>query len=164
MAKREAQTFEWNSVFSTDGDYLKLEIIGRKETEYEGKRYAFDFTAYPENIVEQQKAAGHKAVFQQRTSQCKDDEARIAYWKELHEMFVGGEWEREGGKRGAPIVGAWVEVLADKKGVSVGVIQASLADYDKDERDAMRKTVEEKYADEIVAWKAKRKTIDLSEI
>jgi len=158
MAKREAQTFEWKSVFSEAGVYQRLQLLGRDGGPADGVIEEFNFGNYPAEIVEQIKAAGHKAVFQQRTSQCETDEERLQYWEALHNRFIDGDWEREGGKRGAPVVAAWLEAAAKSKGATVGDFQASWAALPKDKRDAIKANCEKKFATEIEKIKAARKT------
>ena len=156
--KREPQVFDW----TCKGGHLTIK--GRSDGPMDGERLDFYMNRYPAEIQQAISDAGMKAVFQQRSSQVETDEEKLAYWEGLNELFLAGTWEREGGVRGAPIVGAWVEVLADLKDVSVAEIQASLANYDKAKRDGIRKNVETKYADKIAAKKASRKTVDLENI
>lgn len=158
MAKRDPQVFDWSC---EDG---VLKIVGRPEGPMAGERLIFDTNKYPEDVRGNIYDAGAKAIYQQRSSQVETDEEKMAYWQGLHEMFLAGTWEREGGVRGAPIVGAWVEVMADLKKVSVAVIQTSLAGYDKETRDGIRKNVETKYADKIALKKMERKTVDLEDL
>lgn len=156
--KREPQVFDWNC------ENGHLSIVGRKGGAMEGERLDFYMSRYPADIQRAISDAGMKAVFQQRSSQVETDEEKLAYWEGLNDLFLAGTWEREGGVRGAPIVGAWVEVLADLKECTVAEIQKSLAGYDKAKRDGIRKNVETKYADKIAAKKADRRTVDLENI
>lgn len=160
MAKRDPQVFEWSA------ENGRLEIVGRKDGPMDGVKQVYLISNYPDEIVQNLADAGFKAVFQQRTSQVESDRDKLSAWKDLDAMFQAGTWEREGGARGAPIVGAWVEVLAEVKGVTVGAIQATLAKLEKDARDAVRKNVETKYAQQIAAKKDERTSegIDLSDI
>lgn len=156
--KRDPQVFDWTSKNGV------LSIVGRKEGPMVGESRTYRIGNYPETIKISILDAGMKAIFQQRSSQVETDEEKLQYWDDLDAMFREGTWEREGGVRGAPIVGAWVEVMADLKNVSVAVIQTSLAGYDKETRDGIRKNVETKYADKIAAKKAERKTVDLENL
>jgi len=166
MAKREAQTFSWLSKFSETGRYLMLVLTGREGGPADGVEETFRFDEYPEEVQEQIKAAGHKAVFQQRTSQCETDEARLAYWSDLHKLFVAGDWEREGGARGAPVISAWIEAAAESKSCTPGEFQASWSRLDKDKRDAIKANCEKKFADRIEEIKAARKQapVDLADL
>lgn len=171
MAKRDAQTFDWKSNHSADGTYLGLEIVGRKATSFEGKSLSFAISDYDDSIIEKITAAGHKAVFQQRTSQCETDTERFQYWQDLHALFVAGDWEREGGARGAPVIAPWIEAAAaamSKPGnvVSPGQFQASWSKYPKEKRDAIKANCLKKYATEIEKIREARKSkeVDLSDL
>ena len=163
--KRDPQVFAWVTNF-VNGLYTTLVVTGRKDGPRDGEKLTFPVSAYPDEIRERLLAAGHKALFQQRTSQIDDDIEKMGAWEDLHERLVSGEWEAEGGQRGAPIVGAWVEVLAQVKNTTVGVIQASLAGMTKDARAAVRANVEKKYAERIEAVKTARKAqaLDLTDL
>jgi len=166
MAKREAQTFEWKSIFSEAGIYQKLGLLGRDGGPADGVVEEFNFGNYPAEIAEQIKAAGHKAVFQQRTSQCETDEERLQYWEALHNRFIDGDWEREGGARGAPVIAAWIEAAAASKSCTPGEFQASWSRLEKVQRDKIKANCEKKFADEIEAIKAARKQapVDLADL
>jgi hypothetical protein len=166
--KRDQQVFYWTARFNPeDGKYLELEVRGRPGTAFAGKRLTFPIADYAPAFRERVLGAGHKAVFQQRTSQCVTDEERFQYWQDLHKMFRAGVWERETAARGAPVVAAWIEVLADVKLVSVGKLQAYLSTMDKAERERIRERVEAKYAARIAARKDERgvtRDLDLDSI
>ena len=165
MAKRDAQTFEWKSEF--DGTlYVGLTIVGRKDGPQQGKRLEFDIGDYPHAVREKILAAGHKAVFQQRTSQCNTDAERLEYWPALHDLLASGEFEREGGARGAPVVAAWVEAASAAKGCTTGEFQASLNKLAKEVRAKVKANCEAKFAKEIEAIKARRAEgdVDLADL
>lgn len=162
MAKRDAQTFDWKSNFTEDGKYLSLEIVGRKETDFEGESLTFAISDYDDSIIEKNLAAGHKAVFQQRTSQCETDAERFQYWQDLHALFVAGDWEREGGARGAPVIAPWIEAAAAAKGCTPGEFQSSWSKYPKERRDAIKANCLKRYATEIEKIRDKRKSKEVS--
>ncbi len=161
MAKRDAQTFEWKSIHAENGTYLKLEIIGRKDGPMEGEHLTFGIGEYPTVVVERILAAGHKAVFQQRTSQCETDDERLDYWTSLHALFKAGDWEKEGGTRGAPVIAAWIEAAAEHKGCTPGAFQAAWSAYEKAQRDAIKAKCEAQFAKRIEEIKAARKDADV---
>lgn len=157
--KRDPQSFVWSCASGT------LKIEGRKDGPMEGRTRIYSLADYPDAIRQKIADAGFKAVFQQRTSQIESDNEKLDAWDALHDMFCGGEWEREG-TRGAPVIAAWVEALAASKGVTVGVIQASLNKYPREQREAIKKSAEVKLAAEIVKIKeardaAKAATVEL---
>jgi hypothetical protein len=158
--KREPQVFSWSSKNGL------LEIVGRKDSAMEGTKLVFDVQEYPTAIRTAILDAGMKAIYQQRSSQVESDVEKIGYWQDLNEQFIAGTWEAEGGARGAPVVGAWLEALASVKKCSVGDLQKHLAGYSKEQRTELRTKVEAKYGKEIEAIKASRgkKEIDLSEV
>lgn len=157
--KRDPQVFSW----SCEKGVLKIE--GRKDSGFDGIRRVYDLANYPEEIVGKIRDAGFKAIFQQRTSQIDDNDAKLEAWEALDAMFCAGTWEREG-VRGAPVVAAWVEALAEVKGTDVGAIQKALAGYTKEQRDKMRKNVEAKHAAVIARITGARgaEAVDLTDL
>ena len=159
MAKRDAQVFEWIALNGV------LTVKGRKDSAQEGVIRTYHLADYPDAIRQKIADAGYKSVFQQRTSQVDSDELKLVAWDELDAMFQLGDWEKEGGARGAPVVAAWIEAAAEHKKCSTGEFQASWSKLDKPTRDKIKAACEKRFADRIVEIKETRKEgVDLTDM
>ena len=159
MAKRDAQVFEWIALNGV------LTVKGREGSAQEGVTRTYRTNDYPEAIVQKIADAGFKSVFQQRTSQVESDELKLVAWDELDAMFQAGDWEKEGGARGAPVVAAWIEAAATSKNCTPGEFQASWGKLDKATRDKVKANCLVKFAKEIEAIKEGRgNSVDLADL
>jgi len=159
MAKRDAQVFEW---ICENG---KLTVKGRAGSLMERAIKVYHLADYPEHIRQKIVDAGYKSVFQQRTSQVESDELKLEAWDALDSMFQLGDWEKEGGARGAPVVAAWIEAAAESKNCTPGEFQASWGKLDKATRDKVKANCLVKFAKEIEAIKEGRgNSVDLADL
>jgi len=159
MAKRDAQVFEWIALNGV------LTVKGREGSAQQGVTRTYRLAEYPDTIRQKIADAGFKSVFQQRTSQVESDELKLVAWDDLDTMFQAGDWEKEGGARGAPVVAAWIEAAAEFKNCTPGEFQASWSKLDKPTRDKVKAGCETRFAARIVEIKEGRKdSVDLTDL
>lgn len=86
-----------------------------------------------------------------RASQVDMGLDKIARINQVWEDLCDGVWERES-VRGAPVVAAWIEAIAEIKGASVADVQKSLKGMTDEQRDAIKANPKvAKLAEEIAA-------------
>lgn len=100
-----------------------------------------------------------------RASQVDMGVDKIARINQVWEDLCDGVWERES-VRGAPVVAAWIEAIAEIKGASVADVQKSLKGMTDEQRDAIKANPKvAKLAEEIAARRKDDDTaVDLGDL
>lgn len=100
-----------------------------------------------------------------RASQVDMGVDKIARIDQVWSDLCDGVWERES-VRGAPVVAAWIEAIAEIKGASVADVQKSLKGMTDEQRDAIKANPKvAKLAEEIAARRKEDDTaVDLGDL
>lgn len=99
----------------------------------------FTLDEIPATILEQLSTYGLKQKLSDTVSDIDDTEGKLAGMRAMYARLKDGHFtmEREGGSR---MVAAWIEAVAELKGISVAAAQKALAAYTEDQKKKIRES------------------------
>jgi hypothetical protein len=146
---------------------MAVEVLVREKVD--GEFVAVDTAAFGldgihESIRQQSDLYGLSKLLQDRSSSVPTGPDKLAAMNSVYAQFVAGEWEKER-TRGAMVVSAEVEALAEMKGVSISSIQKTLASLTKEQKDSIFANPKvKKAADAIRTNREEAVDVDLTDL